>query len=79
VSGADVSFRLLQDVVVPRPVFLVSTVSENTVNNVAPFSYVSPAATLPTAFMLSVLRRDDGSEKDTLLNLRALRELVINA
>ena len=78
-SGADVSFRLLQDVVVPRPVFLVSTVSANAVNNVAPFSYISPAATTPTAFVLSVLRRDDGSEKDTLVNLRSSGELVINA
>jgi len=78
-SGADVSFRLLQDVVVPRPVFLVSTVSDKAIANVAPFSYVSPAATTPTAFVLSVLRRDDGSEKDTLINLRASGELVINA
>ncbi len=78
-SGAEVSFRLLQDAVVPRPVFLVSTVSETAVNNVAPYSYISPAATMPTSFVLSVLRRDDGSEKDTLINLRASGELVINA
>src|SRR5262245_16646129 len=42
-SGADVSFRLLQDSVVPRPVYLISTVSATAVNNVAPYSYVSPA------------------------------------
>ena len=29
--------------------------------------------------MLSILRRDDGSEKDTIVNLRAAGELVINA
>ena len=40
-SGADVSVRLLQDAVVPRPVYLVSTVSETAVNNVAPYSYIS--------------------------------------
>ena len=78
-SGAAVSFRLLQDAVVPRPVYLASTVSETAVNNVAPYSYISPAATTPTSFVLSVLRRDDGSEKDTLINLRASGELVINA
>jgi flavin reductase (DIM6/NTAB) family NADH-FMN oxidoreductase RutF len=78
-SGADVSFRLLQDAVVPRPVYLVSTISETRVNNVAPYSYISPAATTPTSFVLSVLRREDGSEKDTLINLRASGELVINA
>jgi flavin reductase (DIM6/NTAB) family NADH-FMN oxidoreductase RutF len=78
-SGADVSFRLLQDAVVPRPVYLVSTISATAVNNVAPYSYICPAATVPTSFVLSILRRDDGSEKDTLINLRESGELVINA
>jgi flavin reductase (DIM6/NTAB) family NADH-FMN oxidoreductase RutF len=78
-SGAAVSFRLLQDSVVPRPVYLVSTLSPKGVNNVAPYSYISPAATSPTSFMLSILRREDGSEKDTLINLRSSGELVINA
>ena len=78
-SGAAVSFRLLQDSVVPRPVYLVSTISGAGVHNVAPYSYISPAATTPTSFVLSILRRDDGSEKDTLVNLRASGELVISA
>ena len=78
-SGATVSFRLLQDAVVPRPVFLVSTVSNIGVSNVAPYSYISPAATTPISFVLSILRRDDASEKDTLINLRTAGELVINA
>ena len=78
-SGPAVSFRLLQDAVVPRPVYLVSTVSRAGVNNVAPYSYISPAATTPTSFVLSILRRDDGSEKDTLVNLRTSGELVICA
>ena len=37
-SGADVSFRLLQDAVVPRPVYLIGTKSRSGVNNVAPYS-----------------------------------------
>jgi flavin reductase (DIM6/NTAB) family NADH-FMN oxidoreductase RutF len=78
-SGSAVSFRLLQDAVVPRPVYLVSTISKAAVGNVAPYSYISPAATTLTSFVLSILRRDDGSEKDTLINLRASGELVINA
>jgi flavin reductase (DIM6/NTAB) family NADH-FMN oxidoreductase RutF len=77
--GADVSFRLLQDSVVPRPVYLISTVSPNGINNVAPYSYISPAATTPTSFVLSLLKKADGSEKDTLINLRRSGELVINA
>jgi len=44
-SDAAVSFRLLQDAVVPRPVYLISRLSKTGVNNVAPYSYISPAAT----------------------------------
>jgi hypothetical protein len=32
-SGAGVSFRLLQDLVVPRPVFLLSTVSRGQIEH----------------------------------------------
>jgi flavin reductase (DIM6/NTAB) family NADH-FMN oxidoreductase RutF len=78
-SGPSVSFRLLQDGVVPRPVYLISTVSSRGVNNVAPYSYIGPAATTPASFVVSILRRDDGSEKDTLVNMRGSGELVINA
>jgi flavin reductase (DIM6/NTAB) family NADH-FMN oxidoreductase RutF len=77
--GAGVSFRLFQDSVVPRPVFLLSTISREGVNNVAPYSYLCPAATTPASFVLSVLRRDDGSEKDTMVNLRSSGEMVLNA
>jgi flavin reductase (DIM6/NTAB) family NADH-FMN oxidoreductase RutF len=77
--GADVSFRLFQDSVVPRPVFLLSTISGSGINNVAPYSYLCPAATTPASFVLSLLRKDDGSEKDTIINLRSSGEVVVNA
>jgi flavin reductase (DIM6/NTAB) family NADH-FMN oxidoreductase RutF len=77
--GVDLSFRLFQDSIVPRPVFLASTISDQGVHNVAPYSYLCPAATIPASFVLSVLRRADGSEKDTLMNLRSSGELVLNA
>jgi flavin reductase (DIM6/NTAB) family NADH-FMN oxidoreductase RutF len=77
--GIDVAFRLLQDAFVPRPVFLVSTLSTGGTNNVAPFSYISPCTTIPAAVVISVLKRNDGSDKDTLVNLRSSGEFVINA
>lgn len=73
-----VSFRLFQDLFVPRPVFLVSTVSRDGVNNVAPFSFVSPCGTAPAMLMVSILRRDNATEKDTLVNARDMGEFVIN-
>ncbi|HJS77548.1 MAG TPA: hypothetical protein VJ778_09075 [Burkholderiales bacterium] len=49
----------------------LAEISKAAVGNVALYSYISPAATTPTSFVLSILRRDDGSEKDTLINVRA--------
>jgi hypothetical protein len=72
--GAEVAFRFLQDTFVPRPVFLVSTVSSTGTYNVAPFSYISPCSTIPAAVVVSVLKRNDGSDKDTLVNLRTSGE-----
>lgn len=77
--GGDTAFRFLQDAFVPRPVFLLSSVSSGGTNNVAPFSYISPCATNPAAVVVSILKRNDGSDKDTLVNLRSSGELVINA
>jgi hypothetical protein len=73
-SGAAVSFRLLQDAVVPRPVYLISTISKAGVGNVAPYSYISPAATTPTSFVLSILRR--GGARDTVGQRRFGRSIT---
>ena len=77
--GPEVAFRFLRDAFVPRPVFPVGAVSARACYNVAPFSYVTPCATVPAAVVMSIPQRDDGSDKDTLVNLRAAGEFVINA
>ena len=41
-SGTAVSFRLQQDAVVPRPVYLTSTISRTGVDNVAPLQLCQP-------------------------------------
>ncbi len=78
-GGPEVSLRLAQDGIIPRPVFLLSTVSAAGAANVAPYSYLCPVATVPPSLAVSFLRKADGSEKDTLLNLRATGEVVVNA
>jgi len=65
--------------IVPRPIALVSTTSEDGVNNIAPFSYFNGVCSNPPTIMFAPARRGwDGSEKDTLVNIRDTKEFVVN-
>jgi flavin reductase (DIM6/NTAB) family NADH-FMN oxidoreductase RutF len=71
-------YRLLASLVVPRPIALVSTLSEAGVANIAPFSFYNVAAASPPVLSISVDRRYGRDEKDTVANIRATREFVVN-
>jgi len=72
--------HLLAGAIVPRPIALVSTVCENGVMNVAPLSSISIASVMPpmVSISLSTRRRRGGEQKDTLRNLLASGEFVVN-
>lgn len=69
--------ELLTGTVVPRPIALVSTVSAEGVGNLAPFSFFNGVSSRPPLISLSIARRRDG-EKDTMRNVRATKEFVVN-
>ena len=80
---ADLPFqethKLMIGSIVPRPIALVSTTSEDGVNNIAPFSYFNGVCSNPPTIMFAPARRGwDGSEKDTLVNIRDTKEFVVN-
>lgn len=62
----------------PRPVAWVSTLSPNRVPNLAPFSYFSGVGSKPASLMFSVVNWPDGRKKDTLVNIEANKEFVVN-
>jgi flavin reductase (DIM6/NTAB) family NADH-FMN oxidoreductase RutF len=64
--------------VIPRPIALVSTISNEGINNIAPFSYFNAISSDPPILAFSVSNRKDGSSKDTLVNIEANGECVIN-
>ena len=72
-SVLDVS-RLLIDVVTPRPIAWVTTVSAAGVVNLAPFSFFNAFGANPPVVVFSPTLRRDGTKKDTLLNLEQLGE-----
>jgi len=71
--------KLMIGSIVPRPIALVSTTSNNGINNLAPFSYFNGVCSKPPTIMFAPARRGwDGKEKDTLINIRNTKEFSIN-
>jgi len=75
---ASDAYRLMTDVVAPRPIAWVSTLDPQGRANLAPFSYFQAVCSSPPTVILSISSRPDGRPKDTLANLLATRELTIN-
>jgi flavin reductase (DIM6/NTAB) family NADH-FMN oxidoreductase RutF len=80
----EIRYKLLTGCVVPRPIAVVSTVSQNGVTNLAPFSYFNIVGHSPMALSFSVAgRKPDQAPKDSLRNVRSPKdggtgEFVIN-
>lgn len=72
------SYQWMIHAIVPRPIAFVSTVDENGVINLAPFSFFNGVASNPPTLVLSFTRKSDGSKKDTLLNIEKTGEFVVN-
>jgi len=72
--------RLLLGGVAPRPIALVSTISNNGINNLSPYSFFNAFGANPPIVAFSPSRRGkDASLKDTYNNLVATKECVIQA
>ena len=70
--------RVLTGVVVPRPIAFVSTVSTDGIVNLAPYSFFNAVAYDPPTIVFSSSRRVPTKEKDTLANIEATGEFVVN-
>jgi flavin reductase (DIM6/NTAB) family NADH-FMN oxidoreductase RutF len=66
--------------VAPRPIAFVSTMDENGLPNLAPYSFFNAFSSNPPIVVFSSNRRgSDNTTKDTLHNIQATGECVINA
>lgn len=77
-ARASSIYQHLIRVIAPRPIAWVSTVSASGVNNLAPFSFFTGVGSRPPSVLFCPANRRDGSPKDTLKNILATREFVIN-
>ena len=77
-------YKLMIGAIVPRPIAFVSSLDVRGVRNLAPFSFFNGvSADPPVVLFCASVRREDpqrgvGPHKDTLLNVIATREFVIN-
>ena len=73
-----VRYKLLIGLVIPRPIAWISTFSENSVANCAPFSFFNVISEDPPLCIISFNWRSDGEVKHTLKNIRRTGEFVVN-
>jgi len=77
-SPTDV-YKLMIGVIVPRPIAFVSSVDAAGVRNLAPFSYFTGCSTNPPVVCFcSAVRPGSAPQKDTLRNIEATGEFVVN-
>src|ERR1700728_3842486 len=72
-------YKLMIGSIVPRPIALVSSIDDSGVRNLAPFSYFTAcSANPPVVVFCPILRTVPPMAKDTLRNILATREFVVN-
>lgn len=71
-------YRLLTNFIGPRPIALVTTRAEAGHTNAAPMSFFNVFAHEPPIVIIGFSARPDGSEKDTLVNIRRTGQFCVN-
>jgi flavin reductase (DIM6/NTAB) family NADH-FMN oxidoreductase RutF len=74
---ASAIYKLLTGTIIPRPIGWISSISEDGINNLAPFSYFNMLGDDPPHVMFST-RRDNNKNKDTLNNVLTTKQFVVN-
>ena len=77
------NYKLLAGSILPRPIAFVSTIDEQGVRNLAPFSFCTVASANPPIVVFCPMVRPSNprglpSVKDTLANITATKEFVLN-
>lgn len=70
-------YKLLTGAVIPRPIGWISSISEEGLLNLAPFSFFNAIGDDPPHVMFSTVRTNN-KNKDTLNNILETKEFVVN-
>ncbi len=72
------AYRWMASTIAPRPVAWVSSLSASSVANLAPFSFFQMVTASPPTLLFCPLLQADGAAKDTVANIQATGEFVVN-
>jgi len=72
------AYHWMISMIVPRPIAWVSSQHTNGVVNLAPFSFFNGVTSRPPTLMFVPVTKADGTPKDTLRNVEATGEFVVN-
>jgi flavin reductase (DIM6/NTAB) family NADH-FMN oxidoreductase RutF len=72
------AYGILASLVTPRPIALVTTINAAGKINAAPFSFFNLMGANPPICAFAPGDRDNGTPKDTALNVRSQHEFVVN-
>lgn len=75
---AAARYKLMASSITPRPIAWVTTLSLTGARNAAPYSFFNMMAADPPLVVLGLMRKPDGSRKDTCENIISTREFVVN-
>ncbi|GLI96376.1 flavin reductase family protein [Sphingobium sp. BS19] len=76
-TGAE-RYKLMAAAITPRPIAWLTTVSPEGVRNAAPYSFFNMMGAEPPLVAIGLMRRADGSYKDSARNILETREFVVN-
>lgn len=71
-------YKLMTAAITPRPIAWLTTRSADGINNAAPFSFFNMMGSDPPLVAIGLMRRPDGSRKDSATNILETREFVVN-
>jgi flavin reductase (DIM6/NTAB) family NADH-FMN oxidoreductase RutF len=72
------AYQLMVSTILPRPIAWVSSISAEGKVNLAPFSFFQGITSAPPTLMFVPVNARDGSKKDTVRNIEAVPEFVVN-
>jgi len=72
------NYKLLTNLIIPRPIAWITSMNESDVINLAPFSFFNAISSDPIYVVIGIGERDSGGLKDTAKNILLTKDFVIN-
>lgn len=72
------TYHVMTQTILPRPIAWVLTQNDDDSFNIAPFSYFNAVCSDPALLMISIGYKSDGSDKDTIANLKKRQHATVH-